>query len=142
MKKMTKKNYLIIGGTALVFLIAIGVILLFGKDKNNWTTDILNSYSYEITMKDCSDNEEKLDNNVLNALSEKWNYLSNNGPWTGDSTACYTTLTISYDTDGIIREKEIVLIDNSSLALLSGNSSIYYTNASEVINYLNAQFIS
>lgn len=139
---MSKKNYLIIGGTAFFFLIAIGAILLLGKNKNDWTTEIQNSYSYEITMKDCSGKEKKLDNNVLNRLSEKWNSLSNNGPWTGDTTTCYTTLTISYDTDGIIREKEIVLIDSSSIAFLSGNSSIYYTNASEIINYLNTQYIS
>lgn len=139
---MTKKNYLIIGGTALFFIIAIIAILLLGKDKNNWTTDILNSYSYEMIMKDCSGKEKQLDNNVLNTLSEKWNSLSDNGPWTGNSSICYTTLTISYDTDGIIREKQIVLIDNSSIAFLSGNLSVYYTNASELINYLNRQFIS
>lgn len=142
MKKMTKKNYLIIGVTALFFIIAIIAILVLGKNNNDWTTDILNSYSYEMTMKDCSGKEKKLDNNVLNTLSDKWNTLSNNGPWTGDASSCYTTLTISYDTDGIIREKKIVLIDNSSIAFLSGGSSVYYTNASDIINYLNAQFIS
>ena len=142
MKKMNKKKYIIIGVTALFFLIAIVAILFFDKGKNNWTTDILNSHSYEMTMKDCSDKEKKLDNNVLYTLSEKWNTLSNNGPWTGNASSCYTTLTISYDTDGIIREKEIVLIDNSSIAFLSGGSSVYYTNASDIINYLIAQFIS
>lgn len=142
MNKMTKKNYLIVGLTALFFIIVIIVILSLGKDNENWTTDILNSYKYEMTMKDCNGKEIELDNNVLNTLSEKWDSLSNNGPWTGDTNACYTTLTISYDTNGIIREKEIVIIDNSSLALLSGGSSIYYTNASNVINYLNAQFTS
>lgn len=142
MKKMNKKNYLIIGGTAVFFLIAILSLLILGKDKDNWTTEILNSYSYIITMKDCSGKEKNLDKNVLNTLSEKWSSLFNNGPWTGDSTACYTTLTISYDTNGIIREKKIVIIDNSSLAYLSENSSIYYTNANELINYINSQFIS
>lgn len=139
---MTKKNYLIIGGTALFFIIAIIAILVLSKDKNNWTTDILNSYSYELIMKDCNGKEKKLNNNVLNKLSEQWNSLSNNGPWTGNASTCYTTITIQYDTDGIIREKEIVLIDNSSVVLLSGDSSIYYTNAIETINYLNTQFVS
>ena len=139
---MTKKNYLIIGSTTLFFLIAIVVILLSGKNKNDLTAEILNSYSYEMIMKDCSGKEKKLNNTTLNILSEKWSSLSNNGPWTGDTTACYTTLIISYDTDGIIREKEIVLIDSSSIVFLSGGSSVYYTNANEVINYLNAQFIS
>lgn len=139
---MTKKNYLIIGNTTLFFLIAIVVILLSGKNKNDLTAEILNSYSYEMIMKDCSGKEKKLNNTTLNILSEKWSSLSNNGPWTGDTTACYTTLIISYDTDGIIREKEIVLIDSSSIVFLSGGSSVYYTNANEVINYLNAQFIS
>lgn len=139
---MNKKNYLIVGGTALFFIIAIITILIIGKENNNWTTDILNAQSYQITMTDCNNKERELDNNVLNTLSEQWDSLSNNGPWTGDTTACYTTLAISYDTDGIIRKREIVIIDNSSLALLSGNSSIYYTNANDIINYLNMQFIS
>lgn len=139
---MNKKNYLIVGGTALFFIIAIITILIIGKENNNWTTDILNAQSYQITMTDCNNKERELDNNVLNTLSEQWDSLSNNGPWTGDTTACYTTLAISYDTDGIIRKREIVIIDNSSLALLSGTSSIYYTNANDIINYLNMQFIS
>lgn len=139
---MTKKNYLIIGVTALFFIIVIIVILSLDNNKENWTNDILNAQSYQITINDCNGKEKSLNNSVLNTLSEKWNSLSNNGPWTGNTTACYTTLTISYDTDGIIREKEIVIIDNSSLTLLSGGTSIYYTNASEVINYLNAEFMS
>ena len=74
MNKMSKKNYLIIGGTAFFFLIAIGAILLLGKNKNDWTTEIQNSYSYEITMKDCSGKEKKLDNNVLTELFD-YNWL-------------------------------------------------------------------
>lgn len=139
---MTKKNYLIIGVAALFFIIVIIVILSLDNNKENWTNDILNAQSYQMTINDCNGKEKSLNNSVLNTLSEKWNSLSNNGPWTGNTTACYTTLTISYDTDGIIREKEIVIIDNSSLTLLSGGASIYYTNASEVINYLNAEFMS
>lgn len=139
---MTKKNYLIIVVTALIFIIAIVVILLLGKDKSNWTTDVLNAHSYQMTMTDCNGREKTLDNNVLNTLSEKWNNLSNNGPWTGDTSACYTTLTISYDTNGVIREKEIILVDNTSIALISGNNSSYYTNATEIINKLNTLFIS
>ncbi len=140
---MTKKNYLIIGATAIVFIIATVIILLLGNNNNeDWTSDILKSQSFQITMKDCNSRQKTLDNSILNTLSEKWTNLSNNGPWTGDTTACYTTITISYENGGIINTKEIVIIDNSSLALIVGNNTIYYTNASEVINYLNTLFIA
>lgn len=141
---MTKKNYLIIGSTALFFIITIIVILLLGNNNNSedWTSDILKSQSYQITMEDCNGREKTLDNSTLTKLSEKWTNLSNNGPWTGDTTACYTKVTISYENGSIINTKEIVIVDNSSIALIVGNNTIYYTNASEVINYLNTLFIA
>lgn len=138
---MGKRNYLIIGGTIAIFIIVIAVIFFIGNTKEDWTTDILESNSYQITMTDCNNREKKLDNNILNELSKKWTTLSNNGPWTGNSDTCYTNILITYDNDGIINTKEILLIDNSSLALIVGNNSIYYTNANEIINYLNGLFI-
>lgn len=139
---MSKKNYLIIGLTALIFLIAIIVILLLGNNKENWTNDILNAQNYQIIMTDCNDKEKILDNNTLTALSDKWDTLSNNGPWTGNANICYTTIAISYENSGIINQKEILLIDDTSIVLIENNNSSYYTNAKEIINYLNTLFIA
>lgn len=140
--KMTKKNYLVIGAVALIFIIAIIAILLLGNNKEDWTKDILDAQSYQITMTDCNGREKILDNSTLKKLSDKWSALSNNGPWTGDTTACYTTVTVSYENNGIINTKEIVLVDTTSLALIQGNSSIYYTNAKEIIDELYSLFIA
>lgn len=138
---MKKKHYLIIGGTILFFVVAIVVILLSGN-KNDWTTDILKATSYQITMIDCNDRQKTLDNNILNTLSDKWNKLSNNGPWTGEANACYTTVTITYETNGIVRRKQILLIDDNSIVLDLETSTIYYTNAKEIIDYLKTLFIA
>lgn len=139
---MTKKNYLIIGITILIFVVAIVIILLAGSNKKDWTADILKADSYQIVMTNCNGREKILDNNTLSTLSSKWNTLSNNGPWTGNINSCYTTVTISYENNGIINSKEILLIDDSSLTLIQGNNTIYYTNAKEVIDYLNTLFIA
>ena len=58
----------------------------------------------------------------------------------GDNSICYTTVTISYENNGIINKKEILLLDNSSIALIENNTSTYYTNAIDIINYLNTLF--
>lgn len=136
---MGKKSYLIIGFTILAFIIAIIAILLSGE-KENWTTDILEATNYQIIMVDCNGREKTLNNNTLTTLSNKWDTLSNNGPWTGDTNACYTTVTISYDNNGVVKQKQIILIDDNSLVLDLQTSTIYYTNASEIINELNMLF--
>lgn len=138
---MDKKNYLIISGTILIFVIAIIAILLSGnKNKSNWIEEIQKSQNYEITMKDCNGREKKIEKNTLNFLSEKWNVLSNNGPWTGNRNECYTTISISHDTNGIVKEKNIILIDSETLVLELDTTTIYYTNGEEIINYLNSSF--
>lgn len=138
---MGKKSYLIIGGTILIFVVAIIAILLSGNN-SDWTTDILNSQKYQMTMTDCNGRERVLDNETLTTLSNKWSALSNNGPWTGDDNACYTTVTISYENNGIVNKKEILIIDDTSIALIEYNNSTYYTNASDIINHLNTLFIA
>ena len=137
---MNKKNYIIIGITALAFLIAI-IIIFLSKDNTTWINEVLNAQSYEITMLDCNGREKVLDKNILNNLSEKWNELSNNGPWMGNNNSCYTTLTISYETNGIINNKEILIIDTTSIAFIEANNSIYYTQAGNIISDLNTAFI-
>lgn len=139
---MGKRNYLIIGATISIFVIAIIAILLSNNKTADWTTDILKAQNYQISMIDCNSREKTLDKKTLTILSSKWNTLSNNGPWMGDDSSCYTTITISYENSGIINEKEILILDDTSLALIQNNNSIYYTNAEEVINYLNSLFMS
>ena len=134
---MNKKNYLIIGLTISAFVIAIITILILNNNKGDWTTDILKASSYEIRIINCNGREKELEQNVLTTLSGKWNTLSNNGPWTGNTNTCYTTITISYDTNGIVKQKQILLIDETSLVLDLGTSTIYYTNAKDIIDYLN-----
>lgn len=136
---MNKKNYIIIGATALIFIVAIIVILL-SKDNSNWTTEVLNAQSYEISMLDCNGREKELDKDTLNTLSDKWSTLSNNGPWMGDNNTCYTTVTISYENNGIVNTKEIILIDDTSLAFIEATGNIYYTQAGDIISHLNSLF--
>lgn len=136
---MNKKNYIIIGVTILIFIIAI-VMILLSEDNSNWTTEISNAQSYEITMLDCNGREKKLNDNILNTIEEKWYSLSNNGPWMGNNNACYTTITISYENNGIINRKEILIIDETSIAFIETTNSTYYTNAHELISQLNTIF--
>ena len=137
---MGKKNYLIIAITAVIFIIAI-IIVLTSNNKDDWTKDIFEANSYQLTIVNCNDRYKQIENNTLTTLKEKWNQLSNNGPWTGDVNTCYTTLNISYDTNGIIKEKQIMIIDNNSLVLNINNNTVYYTNAKEIIDYLNSLFV-
>ena len=93
---MTKKQYIIIGITILIFIILIAFILIKGN-KSTWTKEILNSNSYTITKIDCNNNETKLDNSIMNKIDSTWKELSNNGPWLGDTNTCYETISIEYD---------------------------------------------
>jgi len=138
---MNKKNYLIIGGIILIFFIVIITILLSIKNnKTTWIAEIKNSQNYELTMTNCNGREKKLDKDSLTTINDNWNVLSNNGPWMGDSSICYTKVTITYENDGIVNSKEILLLDNSSIALIERNTTTYYTNATDIINYLNTLF--
>lgn len=132
---MTKKQYIIIGVTILIFIIIISFILI--KNKNNtWTKEILNSNSYTITKIDCNNNETKLDNSIMNKIDSSWKELSNNGPWLGDTNTCYETISIEYDKNGIIQKKEILILDNNSIVLRINNNDTYYVNATNLINSL------
>lgn len=132
---MTKKQYIIIGVTILIFIIIISFILLKGQN-NTWTKEILNSNSYTITKIDCNNNETKLDNSIMNKIDSSWKELSNNGPWLGDTNTCYETISIEYDKNGIIQKKEILILDNNSIVLRFNNSDTYYVNATNLINSL------
>lgn len=137
---MGKKNFLIIGAITVFFIIAIILIFTLNNNKNTWISNILKSQNYEITMIDCNNREKKLKNETLNILSNKWNKMSNNGPWTGDPNTCYTKINISYENNGIINQVNIIIIDKNSLVLELGTETIYYTNSEEIINELNGAF--
>lgn len=137
---MNRKKYIIAGTTIIVFIIIIIIILLNKNSKENWITEILNSEKYEITMKNCNNQEKKLPNEVLQELSNNWNKVSNNGPWLGNNNTCYNTVTINFETNNIIQKTEILLIDDTSLVLNINNSSTYYTNSSNINNYINSIF--
>ena len=132
---MTKKQYIIIGITILIFIILIAFILIKGN-KSTWTKEILNSNSYTITKIDCNNNETKLDNSIMNKIDSTWKELSNNGPWLGDTNTCYETITIEYDKNGIIQKREILILDNNSIVLRINNNDTYYVNATNLINSL------
>ena len=132
---MTKKQYIIIGVTILIFIIIISFILI--KNKNTtWTKEILSSNSYTITKTDCNNNETKLDNSIMNKIDSSWKELSNNGPWLGDTNTCYETISIEYDKNGIIQKREILILDNNSIVLRFNNSDTYYVNATNLINII------
>lgn len=130
---MTKKQYIIIGITILIFILVIAFILVKGN-KSSWTKEILNSNSYTITKTDCNNNETTLNNEVMNNIDKYWKELSNNGPWLGDTNTCYEKITIEYDNNGIIQTREILILDNNSIVLRINNSDTYYVNATNLIN--------
>ena len=132
---MTKKQYIIIGITILIFIILIAFILIKGN-KSTWTKEILDSNSYTITKIDCNNNETKLDNSIMNKIDSTWKELSNNGPWLGDTNTCYETISIEYDKNGIIQKREILILDNNSIVLRINNDDTYYVNATNLINSL------
>lgn len=137
---MNKKKYMTVGGTILLFVIIIVVILLQGNKKDAWMKEVLNSEDYQITMTNCSNRTTKFPKETIKELFNKWNQLSDNGPWTGDNNKCYPKVTINYSKDGIVKHQEFILIDDSSLAISSSNGYWYYTNSSEINNYLNDLF--
>lgn len=133
---MSKKQYTIIGVSILIFIIIIIFILIKGQN-NTWTNEILTSTSYEIYKEDCNNNQTKLDNKVMNNIDTYWKDLSNNGPWLGNNNNnCYEKITIKYDKNGIIQEKELLLIDDKSIVLRVNNTDTYYVNANNLIKYL------
>ncbi len=131
---MTKKQYIILGVTILAIILIITLILINNKN-TTWTKEIINSNSYEIYKTDCNNNETKLENSAMTTIDKYWNELSNNGPWIGED-ACYEKITIKYDINGIIQEREILIIDNSSVVLTTNNISYYYVNAENLIKVL------
>lgn len=133
---MNKKKYIII--TIIILITAIGAFLLLSNNtKTNIFEDIIKLNNYNIKMKDCSNTEKELPKEILTTISNNWNELSNNGPWLGDTSACYKEITITYKKNNIPKELKILLTDDTSLVLINNTISTYYTNSSKINKVLN-----
>ena len=134
---MKKKKYIII----IISVITLTGVILFlsNNTKTNIFDEILKLNNYEIKIKDCSNTEKELPKEILTTISNNWNNLSNNGPWLGDTTACYKEITITYKENNTSKEIKILLVDESSLVLIHNNNTIYYTNSTNVNKTLNQQ---
>lgn len=135
---MNKKNYIIIGG--IIVVIAIAVLFLLNNNKANWMKEITEANNYEITMKDCNNRETAFPKEEVSKIFDKWNSLSDNGPWTGEEDKCYSTVTITYEKNNVIQKREIKIIDDNSIVLVLNDGNRYYTNAKNVVDYLNELF--
>lgn len=134
---MTKKNYIVIGVTILIFL-GIIVLILINKQNSNWTKDILNTNNYDVYYIDCNNSENKLNKEVLNKIDTYWKELSNNGPWTGSNDICYDTISVRYDNNNVMQKIDIQIIDNDSIVLKSNNNTTYYNHANNLVTYLRS----
>ncbi len=137
---MSKKNYIVIGITILIFILVIITILTSKKETINWLNEIKNSDSYTVSMEDCNERKVTLSNDVIDKLESMWNNLSNKGPWTQDDSVCYSKINISFEKNQIIKEEEILLIDDDSLVLNIDNNSIQYSNSGKINSYLMDKF--
>lgn len=135
---MDKKKYIILLSTLAIFIIAIITILLANnKGKVNWIKEVEKSNDYQITVNNCNEKETIVPNEVLNEISKKLNNISDNGPWTGDNNKCYSSLIISFSKENQIEYITIKLIDNKSFVLSTSGNDRYYTNSTELNNYIN-----
>ena len=55
---MTKKNYIVLGVTAVI-LLGVIIVILINKQSGNWTKNILNT-NYDVYYVDCENTENKL----------------------------------------------------------------------------------
>lgn len=135
---MDNKKYITIGAMSLI-IIAI-IVFLFTNSNDNWTTEILKSDSYTTIMEDCNNRKVTIPSDDAKEILKKIDQTSDNGPWTGNNSKCYSTITITYDKNGIVQQREIKLIDNNSIAVNLNNGDRYYVNAKEIIDSANNLF--
>ena len=139
---MNKNKYLILGSTILVIVAVIIIILVTGNKKTSWQDEVLNSDKYTITMEDCNERKVELPSDTVKEIFAKWDKLSNNGPWTGNNDGCFQKVTITFEKGAVVKNYEILLIDETSLVLNFDNNSTYYNNGKEIITYLEETFIN
>lgn len=131
-----KKVVLII--LPIIILLVIGVLLLTNKEQNNWIDNILKE-DYQIYTLECDGTTNVLESNVLKEIKNKWNNLSDNGPFLGNLDTCYKKIIIDYNSDIV----DIEIIDDSSIIFKESNNInnyTYYTNANKLVAYLNKYF--
>lgn len=131
-----KKKFLII--IPIIILFVILVFLLTNKNQNNWIDNILNQ-DYQIYTLECDGTTNVLENKVLKEIKNNWKYLSDNGPFLGSLDTCYKKIIVDYNND----IADIEIIDDSSIILKENNKLdyyTYYTNANNLITYLNKYF--
>ena len=133
---MTKKNYIVLGVTAVI-LLGVIIIILVNKQSSNWTKDILKT-NYDVYYIDCENTENKLDKEVLNKIDTYWKELSNNGPWTGSNDKCYDTFTIRYDNNNVVQKIDLQIVDNDSVVLKTSNGNVYYNHANNLVTYFRS----
>ena len=95
---MTKKNYIVLGVTAVI-LLGVIIVILINKQSGNWTKDILNT-NYDVYYVDCENTENKLNKEVLNNLSDSKIYRTDESG------------TIKITCDGKENKVEFVKFDN------------------------------
>ena len=133
---MKKKNI-------ILFIILIAVLLIIFLSlklikPKSWIDNIL-KYDYEIYTLECDGTTNVLDKKELIEIKKKWKGLSNNGPFLGNINTCHKKIIIDYN--GNIADIEIV--DDTSIIVKEHNNDdyyIYYTNAKDLINYINKYF--
>ena len=101
---------------------------------------VLLKQDYEIYSLSCDGTTNVLNKEVLKKIKKSWKNLSNNGPFLGDITTCHKKIIIDYNNNIV----DIEIIDNSSIIIKENSSDdyyTYYTNADELVTYLNKYFV-
>ena len=132
-----KKKKILLFIPLIVIILIIFLSLTLTKPKN-WIDNILKN-DYEIYTLECDGTTNILDKKVLVDIKNKWKDLSNNGPFLGNINTCHKKIIIDYT--NIVADIEIV--DDTSIIVKENNSDdyyTYYTNAKELINYINKYF--
>ena len=133
-----RKNKIILIILPIVILSLI-LVLLLTKKQDSWIDKILKQ-DYEIYSLSCDGTTNVLNKEVLKKIKKSWKNLSNNGPFLGDITTCHKKIIIDYNNNIV----DIEIIDNSSIIIKENSSDdyyTYYTNADELVTYLNKYFV-
>ena len=120
---MTKKNYIVLGVTAVI-LLGVIIVILINKQSGNWTKNILNT-NYDVYYVDCENTENKLNKEVLNKIDTYWKELSD-------------TFTIRYDNNNVVQKIDLQIVDNDSIVLKASNGNTYYNHANNLVTYLRS----
>ena len=136
MKKKNNNKYII---TFFLILILIFATVLLLNRKNNLIDSLIKNSNYEINSLSCDGTTKVLDKKVLKEIKNNLKDLNNNGPFLGDLNTCYRKIIINYNNNLL----DIEIVNKSSIIIKESKNSqyyTYYTNAENLINYLNKYF--